>query len=72
MDHPGGHQPYDPSKMTVAPFCDPAFTFMIAGLINSRIQSRHGNDFTGTIILTDVTTHLNEKIDGGLVPDTLY
>src|SRR4030042_5625359 len=58
--------------MTITPFRDPAPAFMFAGLVNSRIQSRHGNDFAGTFKLIDVATHLNKKIGGGFVPDTLY
>jgi hypothetical protein len=41
--------------MTVTPFCYPAFAFMFTGLVNSRIQSRHGNDFAGTFKLIDVS-----------------
>jgi len=58
--------------MTVTPFCYPAFAFMFTGLVNSRIQSRHGNDFAGTFKLIDVATHLNEKIGGSFVSDTFY
>lgn len=57
--------------MTITPLRDPALAFMFTGLVNSRIQSRHGNDFAGTFKLIDVATHLNKKIGGGFVPDTL-
>jgi hypothetical protein len=45
LDHFGCHQPYDPPQMTITPFRDPALALMFTGLVNSRIQSRHGNDW---------------------------
>src|SRR5512137_1495874 len=71
MDHAGCHHPYDPPQMTIAPFCYPASSLMLTGLVNCWIQSCHGNDFPGTFILIDVATHFNEKIGGSLVPDSL-
>ena len=58
--------------MTITPLRDPALAIMLTGLVNSRIQSRHGNDFAGTFKLIDVSTHLNEKIGGSFVSDTFY
>jgi hypothetical protein len=56
--------------MPIAPFRYPAFASMFTGLVSSRIQSRHGNDFAGTFMLIDVATHLNEKIGGAFIqPD---
>jgi len=66
------HQPDDPPQMTVTPVSLSAFAFMFTGLINSRIQSRHSNDFPGTFKLIDIATHLNEKVGGSFVPRYLY
>src|SRR5450756_203258 len=57
--------------MTITPLRDPALAILLTGLVNSRIQSRHGNDFAGTFKLIDVAAHLNKKSGGGFLPDTL-
>ena len=72
LDYAGCHQPNDPLQVTVAPFRYPPPAFMFAGLVNSRVQSRHSNDFTGTFKLIDVATHLHKKIGGSFVSDAFY
>jgi len=39
LDDPDGHKPDYPSEMTVPTLGDPALPIMLAGLVNSRIQS---------------------------------
>jgi hypothetical protein len=69
LDNPERHEPDDPSEIPVAPLGNPAVPFVLAGLIDRRMETGHGNQLVVGFKILYLTSHLDQEFCGRLVPN---
>jgi hypothetical protein len=61
LNDPDGHEPDHPPEMAIPTFGNPALPIMLTGLIDGRINARHGDQFFMIVELPDITSHLHKE-----------